>query len=80
MGVIKDLKQRLFGPFLKWLEVNKLGDPFSNDVWASKVFDELKKQSEKEMEFGQMLNAMPDSMFDQYIGIKDLVKPDGSKL
>jgi hypothetical protein len=95
MGTIKDLKQKLFGPFLNWLEANNLDDPFSNDVWASKIFDKLKENADKEFEFGGMLNAMPDTVFDKYSEIrkkqkeskkniatpdKDLVKPDGSKL
>jgi len=48
MGQVNDLKKQVYGNFIAWLEEVKIGDCFSNDVWAAKIFDKL-FQSYQEM-------------------------------
>lgn len=39
MGALEKLKQHFFGGFVLWLKNQKIDVRFSNDVWASKIFD-----------------------------------------
>jgi len=36
-----ELKEKLFGDFLKWLEKNNIGDHFNMDVWMTKCWEKL---------------------------------------
>lgn len=59
MGAIKDLKSKFYGNFLNWLKLNKMEDPFDNDVWAIKIFDRLYEMYEKQNENMQTVSMMP---------------------
>ena len=64
MGKLNDLKEQAYGGFLEWLEEQKVGDIFSNDVWASKIFDrlfQLFQQSKQSVDMkNNLINAMED--------------------
>lgn len=37
----QELKEKLFGEFLKWLDKSGIGDHFSMDVWMTKCWEKL---------------------------------------
>jgi len=59
-----DLKKKMFGDFITWLAQRGFGDPFTNDVWAGKMFDILAQQfaqdRQQAMSKQRMLQAMSD--------------------
>jgi len=77
MGTLKDLKKVLFGDFVNWLETEeidipigngnmqrmKIGDSFSNDVWASFILQNLigiySNQLNKKKELAQFIASLP---------------------
>lgn len=64
MGSITKMKEQVYGPFIEWLDQNKIGDCFSNDVWASKLFDRLyaifQQDAQKIAQSNQLINSIPD--------------------
>ena len=74
MGKLNDLKQQMYGHFMKWMEIKKMGDPFSNDVWANKSFDRLFAQFEEEVKnnrfFENFMNNVPDDILDNILKLR----------
>jgi hypothetical protein len=77
MGKINDLKPKMYGDFLKWLDTVNLGDCFSNDVWASKIFDRIYNEYEESKKIGRHMSIMPTSQLEKFIEDK---KKNESKL
>lgn len=67
MGKINDLKQEYYGDFLGFLKKIKMEDPFSNDVWADKIFDKVYAKYLKACEASGAINQ-----FITTIGIPEL--------
>lgn len=59
----KDLKEQMFKDFIKWLEMKKIGDCFSNDVWAAKafeiLFEEYKESNKTHMILDNFMRTVP---------------------
>lgn len=64
MGAVNDLKKQVYGEFIAWLEVQKLGDMFSNDIWASKLFDRLFQVFQQSKQSVDMKNQLINSLQD----------------
>jgi len=59
----KELKEKVFDDFIKWLDKNGIGDHFSMDVWMSKVWDQYYNLFAEEMnttnKVAQIMSKIP---------------------
>ncbi len=70
MGKLNDLKLQMYGDFINWLEGAKIGDCFSNDIWGSKVFDNLYQLYEDNKKMNRTLEAMKINELEQYLIVR----------
>jgi len=67
MGQINDLKKKMYGGFLQWLDANKMGDCFDNDIWGLRIFDRLYKSYEKSVDISNSINTIPIPKLEKFI-------------
>lgn len=64
---LKELKEREYGAFIKWLEANNIRDSFSNDVWAFFILQRLHQQYLEQMRVNQLLQSCPENILQRHI-------------
>ena len=92
---LKEIRNKEFGDFIKWLELNGLKDCFSSSCWEIALFNDLHSKQQKED--GSVLNKIPTNIIEGYLKMrkeeeakknggkvampdKTLVNPQGAKL
>lgn len=79
----KDIKEQLFGDFIKWLDDQGIGDHFSMDIWMTKCWEALyhqfvekAKQTEQQ---AMMINRAPLNVLEDVVKKKKDAQENAKK-